>query len=1108
MRAPKFLFKCGAALVFGAAVLWGAPLRAGAPVWESGYFDWRLTAPTERNSGNNPLPIIGPIKNQGQYSTCWTFGALASYESGWARQLQKAGLLAPDSRVDFAERYLAWTTYAPPREEPDDPTPRHSLGWDDKETSYERKIYNQGGCVRMAKNSLLLNGTVPEALSPYVSDYYTDMAGVSRRIAPAGLLHDVYSPVLMMQRPINQHGEIFQRVKQLIAENGAIMATYRHVYDPRHSNKETGEIYYDGPYDVGHAIALVGWDDDYKFTSLKHADGTPLKNGAWIVRNSWGTDNGKEGYYYISYEDTSLGETAFFNAELDSGRYSQADGHFGWEGCRSNIIGFKKNHISVASALKSSANQMVKALSFTASNPSMSYEITIRSGSLPGQGTVLGRQSGAFGSGGSSAWEGWRTVDLDSFVFLPMGAPYVVEVTTKNSDASEEARTQVILTHAGAFPTDAFGRSFFYDAEKELWLDFGEFTAKMPPQGLGVWYAVDMAVRGKDSNQPNGGDFAVSWLDDGGAGGSLIDLGRADELYKTDALHPDRRTLSNMTVNLDQDVTNNYGGSITGEGAVIKTGGGFLELSGTSDYSGGTRVEAGTLAVNGALASPVDVSSGARLQGSGVIQNVVTNDGSVAPGNSIGTLTVGSYVQEAGGLLELEGSAAEHDRLVVTGAATLDGKVNFTPAGYFANGETILDVRDFVTSETGTVTIKDSLQLTGTSVSTNTVTISAQTQSGESFNFTAARAADAYSSLGDTVGGIAAGRALDQAAGKATGDGAALVGAIDFMSAQDVAAALDQLHPEAYDSLLYSAMDNNHRLSDLVSDRLTGRRVPEGQGMNWYFQPFGTIARQNGWAGYGGFKSQNAGILIGGEKRRGGWTLGVHGGFIHDGTKVQAASPLSSSSDGGFIGLQAKRAADPEKGLFLYGLARVGWDRYETRRPVAFGDYYRENSAKWTGFSGALEIGAGWNHKSGKTMLTPVAALNYAMVTRPGISEIGSGGALNLDSADYQSLRSSLGVKVSFMEGRLDRGVRYAIDASALWHHEFLDRGARYDGTLLGGPIFTKWREGAGRDSVALTLGAEFSDSDRFSVRAAAGTELFRPGASSFTGSLRLEWKF
>ena len=90
-----------------------------------------------------------------------------------------------------------------------------------------------------------------------------------------------------------------------------------------------------------------------------------------------------------------------------------------------------------------------------------------------------------------------------------------------------------------------------------------------------AYFVVDLAARGKDSNQPNGGDFSVSWLDDGGVGGSVIDLGKTGELYKTDALSADRRTLSNMTVSLDLGVTNNYGGSITREGAGDKTGEAF-----------------------------------------------------------------------------------------------------------------------------------------------------------------------------------------------------------------------------------------------------------------------------------------------------------------------------------------------------------------------------------------------------------------------------------------------------------------------------------------------------------------------------------------------------
>jgi C1A family cysteine protease len=40
----------------------------------------------------------------------------------------------------------------------------------------------------------------------------------------------------------------------------------------------------------GHAITLVGWDD---------------QDQAWIVRNSWGEGWGEEGYFRIAYSDSS-----------------------------------------------------------------------------------------------------------------------------------------------------------------------------------------------------------------------------------------------------------------------------------------------------------------------------------------------------------------------------------------------------------------------------------------------------------------------------------------------------------------------------------------------------------------------------------------------------------------------------------------------------------------------------------------------------------------------------------------------------------------------------------------------------------------------------------
>lgn len=45
---------------------------------------------------------------------------------------------------------------------------------------------------------------------------------------------------------------------------------------------------YDPAFSAGasHVVCIVGWDDDYGASNFKD---TPPDNGAWIVKNSWGS---------------------------------------------------------------------------------------------------------------------------------------------------------------------------------------------------------------------------------------------------------------------------------------------------------------------------------------------------------------------------------------------------------------------------------------------------------------------------------------------------------------------------------------------------------------------------------------------------------------------------------------------------------------------------------------------------------------------------------------------------------------------------------------------------------------------------------------------------
>ncbi|ARP79327.1 autotransporter outer membrane beta-barrel domain-containing protein [Bordetella genomosp. 6] len=116
-----------------------------------------------------------------------------------------------------------------------------------------------------------------------------------------------------------------------------------------------------------------------------------------------------------------------------------------------------------------------------------------------------------------------------------------------------------------------------------------------------------------------------------------------------------------------------WDGAIGGAGGLVKTGGGELRLGQANTYRGPTRIAAGRLAVNGSIASPVTVEQAGVLGGTGRIVGNVANRGVVAPGNSIGALTVAGDYAGAGGSLEVEavlgGDAAPADRLALDGGA-------------------------------------------------------------------------------------------------------------------------------------------------------------------------------------------------------------------------------------------------------------------------------------------------------------------------------------------------------------------------------------------------------------------------------------------------------
>ena len=120
-----------------------------------------------------------------------------------------------------------------------------------------------------------------------------------------------------------------------------------------------------------------------------------------------------------------------------------------------------------------------------------------------------------------------------------------------------------------------------------------------------------------------------------------------------------------------------FAGVISGSGGLTKSGNGAFTLSGNNTYGGNTIVEAGTLVVNGVIASNsgVEVGSDATLQGNGAVSHLL-NFGVVAPGTSSGILSSSDAVFESGSdlMIELGGLTvgSEYDQLDVTGEVIIE----------------------------------------------------------------------------------------------------------------------------------------------------------------------------------------------------------------------------------------------------------------------------------------------------------------------------------------------------------------------------------------------------------------------------------------------------
>ena len=148
------------------------------------------------------------------------------------------------------------------------------------------------------------------------------------------------------------------------------------------------------------------------------------------------------------------------------------------------------------------------------------------------------------------------------------------------------------------------------------------------------------------------------------------------------------------------DAAYSFDAQITGSTSVFHSGSGQTALTAHHTYTGLTQITGGALLVNGSIASPLTtIGAGGTLGGTGTVGGNLVSHGTISPGTSPGTLTIGGDVTLASdGALRMEiagRNAGEFDVLSVGGELTLGGTLEID----FLNGflPEAGDVFDFIT---------------------------------------------------------------------------------------------------------------------------------------------------------------------------------------------------------------------------------------------------------------------------------------------------------------------------------------------------------------------------------------------------------------------------
>jgi len=361
-------------------------------------------------------PSVTSVKDQKAYGTCWAFSTVGAAE---AELVQNDG--KNKDTLDLSEIQLAYFTYHSVTD------PLGGLDGDSITLPAGEDFLNSGG-NRLVSSFVLASwvGLTPEtATSPVTYDNVAPSTALPDRLAFGA--NDA-----TLRNAIWINAADSESIKQMVVSYGAVSISYYH--DDKYYNSAASAYFNNEVTSTNHAVVIVGWDDNYSASNFKEGR-RPSTNGAWKVKNSWGTYWGSDGYFWISYEDVSFSADNYC-VVYDMSKNDTYLHNYQYDGNGS----LKSKYFSsvtdayMANIFTAASDESIKSVMVASMNSNVNYSIQIYRNPAPGN-PASGTACLSAPASGKLLYEGYYTIDLPQYIPLNQGDTFSVVVRFMAADA-------------------------------------------------------------------------------------------------------------------------------------------------------------------------------------------------------------------------------------------------------------------------------------------------------------------------------------------------------------------------------------------------------------------------------------------------------------------------------------------------------------------------------------------------------------------------------------------------------------------------------------------------------------------------------------------------